>query len=501
MGRVWRAHDQILDRDVAVKEIIPPPGLTDPEGVHRRTLREARAAARLSHPGVVQIFDVLEVDGGTWIVMEFVACRSLQEVLAADGPLPPRRVAKIGMDLVEALVAANKAGVEHRDVKPANVLLADDGRVLLTDFGIAALDDDPSTSTSDVLIGSPEYMAPERARHGHAGLAADLWSLGATLYTAVEGVSPFHRTTVAATLTAITIDDPEPPQHAGPLAPALEALLRKDPADRPSAKDATKLLRSAASGAYGRASIEDVRGGAAPAEAEPVPAPSSTRRPRAAVAAIALILLLAAAAVLWFVLRPSSDGRSTATSPTASATDTASAAPSSAAPSPSTSSSPAPSRAPSPASTGSTLPKLPAGWHDYHDRTGFSIYVPDGWTRSQDGSMVYFRGAGRSLGIDQSDHPKSDPLADVRSRAAYRVSRGDFPGYHLIRLESVDYLEKSADWEYTFNGGGGRQHVDNRNIVASSKKAYSIYWQTSDAAWAGAHDDLTLIYQSFRPAK
>jgi serine/threonine protein kinase len=255
MGRVWRAHDQILDRDVAVKEIVPPPALSDPEAVHRRTLREARATARLSHPGVVKVFDVLEVDGGTWIVMEYVPSRSLQEVLASDGPLPPRRVAKIGLDLLDALVAANRAGVEHRDVKPANVLLADDGRVMLTDFGIAAIADDPSNSTSDALIGSPEYMPPERTRNEHQGLASDLWSLGATLYAAVEGTSPFHRPTVAATLTAIAVDGPKPPAQAGPLGPLLMALLRKNPADRPSAGDAAKMLRAAASGAYGRASI------------------------------------------------------------------------------------------------------------------------------------------------------------------------------------------------------------------------------------------------------
>jgi hypothetical protein len=218
-----------------------------------------------------------------------------------------------------------------------------------------------------------------------------------------------------------------------------------------------------------------------------------------------LALVLVVAAVLWFALRPSSN-RSTATAPTPSAAHTtsaaAAAAPTSASTSTGTSTSPstAASSSPSAASTGAALPKLPAGWHDYHDKTGFSIYVPNGWTRSQDGSMVYFRSAGHVLGIDQSKHPKSDPLADWRGKAAYRVSRGDFPGYHLIRLESVDYLKKSADWEYTFNGSGSRQHVDNRNIVASSHQAYSIYWQTTDAGWSAAHDDLTLIYQSFRPA-
>ena len=582
MGRVWRAHDQILDRDVAVKEIIPPPGLSDPEAVHRRTLREARATARLSHPGVVRVFDVLEVDGGTWIVMEYVPSRSLQEVLAAEGPLPPRRVAKIGLDLLDALVAANRAGVEHRDVKPANVLLADDGRVMLTDFGIAAIADDPSNSMSDALIGSPEYMPPERTKNEHEGLASDLWSLGATLYAAVEGQSPFHRPTVAATLTAITISPPDRPVQAGPLTPVLTALLEKDPADRPSAADAARMLRSAASGAYGRASIpaSDVRDGTAATEdpavgdsstpdgppeppatlpssgsekpapllssgsekpapllsgrrekraallssrrgtrppvAEPVPdidgeAPAAAAASRfgrkwAAVAAAVLSLLLAAGIALWFVTRPSAHrqadpapSRPQASAPAGGAAPGASSGLASGGPSSSVSASSSPSPAKS-ASSASGRPALPSGWHDYHDKTGFSVYVPNGWVRSQKGTMAYFRGDGRVLGVDQSAHPKSDPLADWRAKSAYRVSQGDFPGYHLIRLVAVDYLKKSADWEYTFDGSGTRQHVDNRNILASSHQAYAIYWQTSDAQWAAHQDDLALIYASFRPA-
>jgi eukaryotic-like serine/threonine-protein kinase len=505
MGRVWRAHDERLDRDVAIKEIVPPPGLTDPEGVRRRTLREARAAARLSHPGVVQVFDVLEVDGGTWIVMEFVPCRSLQEVLAADGRLPPRRVAQIGLELVAALRAASRAGVEHRDVKPANVLLADDGRVLLTDFGIATIEGDPLTSASDAILGSPEYMPPERARNGHLGLASDLWSLGATLYAAVEGVSPFHRATVSATLTAVTVEDPAPPVHAGPLAPALEALLRKDPDDRPSAEDATRLLRSAASGAYGRASIHRGRELAAPAEAESVAGTSTIHRRWGLAATMGLCLLLAAGIALWFGLRPPAHrSGSAATVPSRPAPAASTTAPTaSSSPASSASSAPAAPRSSSaaaPPPAGSGRPKLPAGWRDYHDDTGFAVYVPAGWTRSQEGSIVYFRSKGRVLGIDQSSHPKSDPVADWRSQSAYRVSHGDFPGYHQIRLTAVDYWQKAADWEFTFDRGGVRQHVDNRGFVVSSHQAYGIYWQTSDADWAADHDDLSLVYASFRPA-
>jgi hypothetical protein len=158
---------------------------------------------------------------------------------------------------------------------------------------------------------------------------------------------------------------------------------------------------------------------------------------------------------------------------------------------------------PTPAAKAGGRPALPAGWRDYHDPTGFSVYVPAGWTRSQSGSIVYFRDnrTGRVLGIDQTDKPKSDPVADWRSQAAYRVSRGDFPGYHQIRIAAVDYFRKAADWEFTFSGSSARQHVNNRGFVVSNSQAYGIYWQTRDADWAAARPDLQLVFDSFRPAK
>ncbi|MCM4082649.1 serine/threonine-protein kinase [Paractinoplanes hotanensis] len=257
MGKVWQARDEVLQREVAIKEVLLPADLqaSDRNAVHRRTLREARAAARLGHPNVVQVFDVLDVDGRAWIVMAYVPSSSLQEVLRTAGPLDPRRAARVGLDLLAALRAAHAAGVDHRDVKPANVLLADDGRVLLTDFGIATIEGDSQISSSDMLIGSPEYMSPERARDGTAGMASDLWSLGATLYAAVEGHSPFHRASALASLTALAADEPDPPRQAGPLEPVLKGLLRKNPAERINAAEAEHLLRKAASGAYGHALV------------------------------------------------------------------------------------------------------------------------------------------------------------------------------------------------------------------------------------------------------
>src|SRR4029453_5483495 len=173
-------------------------------------LREARAAARLSHPNVVQVYDMFEADGRTWIVMEYVASRSLQEALKADGPLAPRRVAEIGLALLAAVHAAHHAGVRHRDVKPANVLLARDGRIVLTDFGIATIEGDGLVTSSGLVLGSVAYMSPERVRQGSAGPASDLWSLGATLYTAVEGRSPYQRPSEIEILTALAADEPDP---------------------------------------------------------------------------------------------------------------------------------------------------------------------------------------------------------------------------------------------------------------------------------------------------
>jgi hypothetical protein len=144
-------------------------------------------------------------------------------------------------------------------------------------------------------------------------------------------------------------------------------------------------------------------------------------------------------------------------------------------------------------------PALPSGWVDYHDPTGFSVYVPKGWTKSQTGTIVYFRGQGRVLGIDQTVHPNMNPVADWRGKADYRVARGDFPGYHEIHIQPVNYFQKAADWEFTFNGSTARQHVNNRGLVVNSHQAYGIYWQTPDSQWQAAYPDLQLIFNSFRP--
>jgi eukaryotic-like serine/threonine-protein kinase len=249
MGVVWRARDILLDRDVAVKEVVLNAAIGEDErqNAYQRTLREARTAARLSHRGVVTVYDVAEEDGRPWIVMELVPSRSLEQVLFTDGPLPPRRAGRIGQQLLAALAAAHAAGVLHRDVKPSNVLIAPDGfdseRAVLTDFGIAQFEGDPRLTQTGMVMGSPGFTAPERIRGSSATPASDLWSLGATIYAALEGRGPYEqRGGAITTMTAIINEDAPIAPSAGRLAPLVAALLRREPAARPSAARAARMF-------------------------------------------------------------------------------------------------------------------------------------------------------------------------------------------------------------------------------------------------------------------
>ncbi|MFD9792882.1 serine/threonine-protein kinase [Streptomyces sp. NPDC059070] len=276
MGVVWRAVDEVLGREVAVKELRTYSDMSAPElgDLRLRMQREARAAARVRHPGVVAVHDVTEHEGRPVIVMELVPGPSLDGVLGERGALDPREAAAIGARVLEALAAAHRAGVLHRDVKPGNILLEAGGRVVLTDFGIAAMDDPGDGSATHLtrsgeLVGSLDYLAPERAQGQDPGPASDVWALGATLYAAVEGASPFRRTSTWSTLSAIVAEPLPEPVRAGPLAPVLRELMHKDPARRPDAESAARLLAAVAEGrAPGLA-------------AAPTPAPQPAAPPRA----------------------------------------------------------------------------------------------------------------------------------------------------------------------------------------------------------------------------
>ncbi|MET7730112.1 protein kinase [Streptomyces sp. NPDC005402] len=285
MGVVWRAVDEVLGREVAVKELRTYTDADGPElaDLRLRMQREARAAARVRHPGVVAVHDVAEVDGRPLIVMELVEGPSLDQVLRKQGTLDPREAAGIGAKVMDALAAAHEAGVLHRDVKPGNILLDRSGRVLLTDFGIATMDDPGDGSATNLtrtghLVGSLDYMAPERAQGADPGPASDVWALGATLYAAIEGASPFRRTSTFSTLTAI-VGEPLPESHrAGPLGPVLQRLLDKRPEARPGAEEARVLLQAVADGAEAgadspTATLRGTAGSAGQAESAPfVPA-------------------------------------------------------------------------------------------------------------------------------------------------------------------------------------------------------------------------------------
>ncbi|MFF4646359.1 serine/threonine-protein kinase [Streptomyces sp. NPDC001389] len=333
MGVVWRARDEVLAREVAVKEVRAPAGL-DPAEVarlYRRLEREAWAAARVAHRGVVTVYDVATEEGRPWIVMELVRGLSLAEVLEGEGPMTPQRTAHLGEQVLAALRSAHGAGVLHRDVKPANVLVANDGRVVLSDFGIASLSgSSPITMTGEV-VGSPEYLSPERALGREPGPESDLWSLGVMLYAVVEGVSPFLRDSPVATLEAVVEGELPPPRRAGPLAPVLEGLLRKDPAARLPAAEAARMLRIVGAGGAVRdpggpvwdpgaptvvaAPREGAYEGAvapsapAPAAAAPALAQPSGHGGAGAVLAVGVVVLLGVLVLLvWLLVRDTGGG-------------------------------------------------------------------------------------------------------------------------------------------------------------------------------------------------
>jgi tRNA A-37 threonylcarbamoyl transferase component Bud32 len=316
MGTVWRARDLELHREVAIKEVRPADAAlyeNDPSLAaqqRERVMRESRALARLQHPNVVSIYQIVEMEGSPypWIVMELVRGTSLEDRLR-QGPLPPHEAARIGRGVLGALRAAHEAGIHHRDVKPGNVLLRQDGSAVLTDFGIAALRDSTTLTATGEVIGSPEYIAPERLHGDETRTASDFWSLAMLLYVAVEGYHPLRRSSTMATLAAVMTEPVPPPRQAGPLSAMLSAVLVPDPAARPNGAQLDQLLAAAEAGVGAPVAppqyqqYQQVPG----PPSHPFPAPAATtgpvpgRRRAIAISLSALAVILAAAVVAMIV--------------------------------------------------------------------------------------------------------------------------------------------------------------------------------------------------------
>lgn len=529
MGKVWRAHDEVLHRTVAVKELTAGLYVAEADRIvlHARTQKEARAAARISHPGVVTVHDVIEYDDRPWIVMQYVDGPSLADAAKESGEIAPREAARIGIHVLGALRAAHEAGVLHRDVKPGNVLLARDGRVLLTDFGIAAIEGDSTITRTGELVGSIDYLAPERVRGGDPGPASDLWSLGATLYTAVEGRSPFRRTSPISTMQAVVAEEPPPPGRAGPLGGVITALLRKDPDERPSAAETERMLLEAMEGreprsaqAYvptQRVSGELLRtagpdaafdgGGTASGTAHlphhPYPPTGSPavrrsrgrwRRTVLVIAAAALIGVGAGVAALQYANRAEGSVELNRTGAHASR------GPSSTAP-----------VAPSPSKKVQGA-GVPDGWHRVNDPEGFSLVVPDGWVRQvrpADGDRVDYVDYTPDNGVHYI-RISIDPEPDFENSYAHMLNLEKqlserLPGYDRRALHSNSFRDHAGSlWEFVWNETkdhpGARHAIDQMYYGEQGGPEYALYMTGPEADWDTTRDQFATMLRGWKPS-
>jgi hypothetical protein len=502
MGTVWRAEDVVLGREVAVKEVVFPNGVSEEERevLRERTRREARAAARLDHPSAVTVYDVAEEDGTPYLVMELVDARTLSEVIRSDGPLSPQEAAQMGLAVLGALEAAHAEGIVHRDVKPGNVLLRSDGRVVLTDFGIATFTGDSSITSTGLLLGSPSYIAPERARGEQPGPPSDLWSLGATLFTAVEGRPPFDKGEPLPTMTAVVTGEHAPFVAAGPLAPVIEGLLEKDPERRMTAEEACEgLKRVVDSGTGDTDTVPEPLPEAAPKRTErtaalslgdvqeevrheeetsgprPVLPPrvvAGRRRSRTpvVVTAVALLVVAALGLLLSSTLR---DGARSATG-----TD----------PKPSAGSGQQEQAA-----------DVPDGWKTYDGSAGWTVAVPASYATSTFNGAPQYKDpeTGRTLRVSTGTG-RADAVKDRREQAASFAKRHE--NYQEVRIESIDFRGyEAADWEFTYSDGGADLHALSRVFVVDGR-GYSLFFQTrSTDDWSTARAEFDKIAEAFQP--
>ncbi len=526
MGKVWRAHDELLHRTVAVKELTA--GLyvaqADREVLHARTQKEARAAARIQHPAVVVVHDVLEHDDRPWIVMEYIDGPSLADAAKAAGRIEPNEAARIGLHVLGALRAAHAVGVLHRDVKPGNVLLAKDGRVLLTDFGIAAIEGDSSITRTGEIVGSIDYLAPERVTGGTPGTASDLWSLGATLYTAVEARSPFRRTSPISSLQAVVNDEPPALRQSGALGPVITALLRKDPAERPSAQETERMLIEAMEGREPKAAHayvptravtpeeltdaqepdsgtgdgtgtgtatepvppagpapDQARTAALPEQAGPAPAagsPATGRIKRAA--AVALVAALVGGGAVFGVLRFTGDTEAGGGSDkNASAPDQ---------------------------QDGDGEDAPPAGFSEVTDPTGFTLFVPDGWKRQMNGDQIDYTPDNGKHFIRIAADPTPDyenPYAHLLDLEKQVQKRTDYKKQKLNQNTFRDST-RAALWDFAWTEKvsfpGPRRAIE-QMYIAPDGTEYAIYMSSPIADWDTIRQQFDVVLSGWEPPK
>jgi len=464
LSRVWLAQDTRGGRRVAIKRCAVPGGLTaDEQDVLRAwTLREARAFARVRHRAVVRVLDVVPDGDSPWLVMEYVPSRSLRELVDASGPLSPARAAEVGLAVLAGLAAAGRAGVLHLDVKPGNVLIADDGRALLSDFapavterGVGAL------HRAGIILGSPNYVAPERLFDGVSTARSDLWSLGATLYYAVEGRPPFGRPSTEDTLRALDAGRPDPLRLAGPLAEVLDGLLRRDPAARMTARQVARRLR-AVSGRSRLSLAYPARG--------LVPQPLTGQRRRVAVVAAGLTAAVALAGAAVSADRGGPDEARSGGQPVALGTPAVAARPQ------------------------YVLPSGYRWWND--DPGGFRVAVPEQWRAGRDrrGALVVTGTDGVTrLRIGAWTGRPADTVTALL--AAERATT--LPEYQRIRIEPLQPAP-DALWEFYYRPAAAQMRGQDR-VVTEGGRAYRIEWRAPREDWADRLPVLSVVVDSFRP--
>ncbi|MEU0188041.1 serine/threonine-protein kinase [Streptomyces sp. NPDC006207] len=489
MGTVWRADDEMLGRLVAVKRLHPPHLQSEDEDVEmlfERTRREARSAARISHPNVVVVHDVVEDEGLPSIVLEYVPAITLGDLLKERGSLTPVEAARIGREMIAALRAAHAAGVLHRDVKPGNVLLSDTGRVVLTDFGIAQASGMSNLTRTGELIGSIDFLAPERLTGGAPGPAADLWSLGVTLFQAVEGRSPFRRNTAIETAYAIATDEIPVAGRAGPLGSVIAGLLVREPERRLSADETERMLHAPTLKAEsGAETVIGSRGALTSQVTGPLPASLPrwrvVRRPvnrRGAPLWITISVVVAALAggglyvALHFRGVPQGGAGSLAATPAPGSPGNRPVTPATA------------------SSSGSySPPPLPARYHLAEEPDlGLAIPVPNGWKRkvmSNDGrQLVYVDPSGLvGLRVASLDFAGPDPLLHLKDVETQMTP--DTDAYKRLRMQNTQWRGRpAAIWEFTFQGKTQEFHAIDIGFGQPGEREITVYLSAPSDQWA-----------------